>query len=64
MISTRIETKEAFRIIGFKATLSEDGAVHDPAYSPLKTAFFKSTLENGRRVFGVVGSGRLVASRV
>lgn len=47
MISTRIETKEAFRMIGFKATLSEGGAVHAPDYSPLKTAFFKSTLENG-----------------
>lgn len=47
MISTRIETKDAFRIIGYKAVISEGGAVHDPGYSPLKTAFFKSTLENG-----------------
>ncbi|MEK3905290.1 GyrI-like domain-containing protein [Paenibacillus sp. FSL R7-0179] len=47
MISTRIETKAAFRIIGYKTTLSEGGAMHNPAYSPLKTAFFKSTLENG-----------------
>ncbi|WP_238653850.1 effector binding domain-containing protein [Paenibacillus piscarius] len=47
MISTRIETKAAFRIIGYKTAISEGGAVHDPAYSPLKTAFFKSTLENG-----------------
>ncbi|ETT33951.1 hypothetical protein C162_30430 [Paenibacillus sp. FSL R7-269] len=47
MISTRIETKEAFRIIGYKTVISEGGAVHDPAYSPLKTTFFKSMLENG-----------------
>lgn len=59
MISTRIETKEAFRIIGFKATLSEDGAVHDPAYSPLKTAFSKARWRTGGEYLVLSGQGGL-----
>ncbi|GBF77778.1 hypothetical protein PA598K_06345 [Paenibacillus sp. 598K] len=47
MISTRIETKEPFRIVGFKTVLSEGTSIHDAKYSEPKTTFFKSTLENG-----------------
>lgn len=47
MIRTRIETKEAFRIIGFKTVLKDGTSIHDPQYSEAKTTFFKSTLENG-----------------
>jgi len=47
MISTRIETKEPFRIVGFKTVLSEGTSIHNAQYSKPKTTFFISTLENG-----------------
>lgn len=48
MISTRIENKEAFRIIGFKTVLDQGTTIHAAHYSPLKTAFFKSMIEGGQ----------------
>ncbi|WP_438432941.1 effector binding domain-containing protein [Gorillibacterium sp. sgz500922] len=48
MTNYRIEQKQAFRSIGFKTVLAEGTAIHDPRYSSLKTAFFRSVLENGQ----------------
>lgn len=48
MNNVRVETKPAFRLIGFKTALEGGTSIHAPAYSGQKTAFFKSKLENGQ----------------
>ena len=43
-----IETKSAFRIIGFRTALSDGKVVLAPHYSGPKTAFFKSVIDSGQ----------------
>lgn len=48
MIPTRIENKEAFRLIGYKTVLDQGDLIHAEHYSPLKTTFFKSMIDGGQ----------------
>jgi len=47
MNNFKIESKQAFRIIGYKTALHEGSTIHSPQYSSPKTAFFKELLANG-----------------
>lgn len=47
MNNFKVEKKHAFRVIGFKTTLTDGTSIHSPQFSSQKTTFFKSVVENG-----------------
>lgn len=48
MSNFRIERKESFRIVGFKAALSGSGNIHAPHFTDQKTEFFKRVIQDGQ----------------
>ena len=48
MNSFKLETKMAFRVIGFKTTLLEGTHVYSPQFSGQKTTFFKELIAGGQ----------------